>query len=58
MAKMAKSRLAVQLAFIAVSLALIAAGIAHIQVGDVEWSLLAASLFFAFMGWNTRGRST
>lgn len=44
------------LAYVAAALAAIAAIIGYVRHGHVRWSLLAAALLFAALGWNSSKR--
>jgi hypothetical protein len=58
MANAGRSRLPALLAFVAAVLAAVAAGIAYARRRELKWSLLAAALFLAAMGWSALKRGT
>ena len=49
--------LAALLAFIAATLAAVAVGIGYARRGSVDWSMIAAALFMAALGWGALQRS-
>jgi len=57
LAKTFSRRRVATLWFIASGLALIAAGVTYARAGEIRWSLLAATVFLAAMGFRSLRRS-